>query len=98
VILNFTNIAPTSLSYKLILIPSHETFSITPLLDDSRSSLDRILIFGRLKSLDILERSKIWFCDGTFKTAPPLFAQVYVILVKDIGGVHPLIYALLPNK
>ncbi|KAF0764680.1 Uncharacterized protein FWK35_00001779, partial [Aphis craccivora] len=48
---------------------------------------------------DILERSKlICFCDGTFKIACPLFAQVYVIVAKDIGGVHPLIYALLPNK
>jgi len=46
------------------------------LLDDTGPGLDRILIFGRLSSLDILERSKIWFCDGTFKIAPPLFTQV----------------------
>jgi hypothetical protein len=68
------------------------------LLDDSGPGLDRILIFGKSSSLNILERSEVWFCDGKFKIAPPLFAQVYVILAKDIGGVHPLIYALLPNK
>jgi hypothetical protein len=75
-----------------------ESVNETFLLDDSGPGLDRILIFGRLSSLDILERSKIWFCDGSFKIAPPLIAQVYVILAKDIGGVHPLIYALFPNK
>lgn len=36
--------------------------------------------------------------DGTFKIAPPLFSQVYIILAQYMDGVHPLIYALLPDK
>jgi len=36
--------------------------------------------------------------DGTFKIAPSLFAQVFVILATRNGGVHTCIYALLPNK
>ncbi|KAE9525972.1 hypothetical protein AGLY_013914 [Aphis glycines] len=48
------------------------------LLDDCGPGVNRILIFGRNRSLDILYNSKIWYCDGR--------------------GIHPLIYALLPNK
>jgi hypothetical protein len=36
--------------------------------------------------------------DGTFKIAPNLFKQIYVILAKKFRGVHPIFYALLPNK
>jgi len=36
--------------------------------------------------------------DGTFKVAPTLFFQVYVNLAEFLGGVHPAVYALLPNK
>lgn len=36
--------------------------------------------------------------DGTFKIAPNLFKQIYVVLTKKFGGVHPIFYALLPNK
>jgi len=36
--------------------------------------------------------------DGTFKVAPTLFCQAYVILIEILGGVHPAVYALLPNK
>lgn len=68
------------------------------LLDDSGPGVNRILIFGRNRSLDILYNSKIWYCDGTFKIAPSIFSQVFVILAEALGGVHPLIYALLPNK
>ena len=68
------------------------------LLDDSGPSENRILIFGRPTSLEILHFSKVWYCDGTFKVAPTNFAQVYIIMAKALNSVHPLIYALLPNK
>jgi hypothetical protein len=68
------------------------------LLADSGPGNDRILIFGRQKSLDVLFHSKTWFGDGTFRTAPLLFTQVYVILAEQFGGVHPIIFALLPDK
>jgi len=68
------------------------------LLDDSGPGVNRILIFGRNRRLDIFYNSKVWYCDGTFKTAPAIFSQVFVILAEALGGVHPLIYALLPYK
>ena len=68
------------------------------LLADSGPSTERILIFGRKRSVENLKDSRTWFVDGTFSIAPTLFRQVYVILAEKYGGVHTLFYALLPNK
>ena len=68
------------------------------LIADSGQSDDRILIFGRESWTAFLLDSDVWYADGTFKLAPPLFTQVYVILARRHGGVHPILYALLPNK
>ena len=46
----------------------------------------------------MLERSQRWYVDGTFRIAPPIFAQVYVLLCEELGGVHPVAYGILPNK
>lgn len=51
-----------------------------------------------LLCLQILKESNHWFVDGTFRSAPQLFYQVYVILAEKFSGVLPIIYALLPNK
>ena len=48
--------------------------------------------------MDLLQRSKRWYIDGTFRIAPQLFSQVLVLLAEEHGGVHPVIYGLLPNK
>ena len=49
------------------------------LLYDSGPEPQRILIFGTQHNLDMLQASQCWLADGTFKTAPNLFAQVYVL-------------------
>jgi len=38
------------------------------------------------------------YSDGTFKIAPLLFGQVYVILAEYQDSVLPLVYVLLPDK
>ena len=45
----------------------------------------RLIIFGSNEQLDMLFDSSCWFCDGTFKTTPTMFEQVYIIqcLVGD---------------
>lgn len=68
------------------------------LLFDSGPNPDRILIFGKQGNLHTFKDCDTFFVDGTFKISPPLFCQVFVILVKKHGGVHPMFYALLPNK
>ncbi len=69
------------------------------LLADMGSDAQRILLFGREGNLDTLEQSNSWYMDGTFRSAPLLFHQIYVILCERLGAVHPMIYGLLlPNK
>ncbi|XP_050516377.1 uncharacterized protein LOC126891239 [Diabrotica virgifera virgifera] len=68
------------------------------LLADNGPREDRILIFGRRSNLRYLQQAENVYVDGTFKSAPPLFAQVYIILASVYGGVIPILYGLLPNK
>ena len=68
------------------------------LIADSGPSTSRILIFGRQSWCRFLIDSDIWYCDGTFKLAPLIFNQVYVIMAKRHDSVHPVLYALLQNK
>lgn len=46
---------------------------------DSGAEADRILIFSTQGNLDLVRRSNHWHGDGTFKTVPPLFEQLYTI-------------------
>ena len=75
------------------------------LLFDSGPELLRILIFGTHQNIGMLEDSQFWLADGTFRTAPTLFKQVYTIHALR-GGPNPLedghllpsLFVLLPNK
>jgi len=40
----------------------------------------------------------VTYIDRTFRIAPRLFSQVLVLLAEEHGGVHFVIYGLLPNK
>ena len=50
------------------------------LLAERLPSQDNTLIFGRESNLGMLERSQRWYIDGTFRIAPLVFAQVFVVL------------------
>lgn len=65
---------------------------------DSGPRPNRLLMFSRSKSLDILDNLNIWYMDGTFNVAPPFFSQVYVILTEYLHGIVPMAYILLPDK
>lgn len=69
------------------------------LLYDSGEVEERILVFGTYANLTLLEKSKHWYMDGTFKTVPSIFYQLYTIhgIIKG-ESIVPLVYALLPNK
>lgn len=65
---------------------------------DSGPQDNRMLIFSTKRNLQLLARSEHWYADGTFKTVPLLFYQLYTIHgFKDKTSL-PLVYALLPNK
>lgn len=68
------------------------------LLYDKGQVEDRIIIFSTRRNLRLLESSAHWYTDGTFKTTPLLFGQLYTVHCLQGNNAVPLIYALLPNK
>ena len=95
-------------SLEELIIPPEYTFTAKGdnfLLYDSGDGPQRFIIFGTQINIEMLNTSQIWLCDGTFKTAPRLFAQVYCIhglrggpnLLED-GHLLPSLFILLPNK
>ncbi|KAL3691461.1 hypothetical protein R1sor_005112 [Riccia sorocarpa] len=77
--------------YQTRLVPPvyHQAKSGTPFFRYySGPGTSRILLFASEKDLDILHRSRHWYCDGTFDSVPPFFHQFYIIqaLVSDADG------------
>ena len=68
------------------------------LYDSGVADVNRILFFGSPDAVSLLEQSADWFGDGTFKTVPEIFYQLYTIHALVANNVFPCIYALLPNK
>lgn len=68
------------------------------MLYDSGPGSQRMLVFGVTSKLNLLVESHDWFMDGTFKTAPLLFEQLYTIHALTTIGTIPCVYALLTNK
>lgn len=72
------------------------------LVKDSIVGEDRILLFTTATNVRNLGESRLWIMDGTFKTVPTLFRQLYTIHGR-VGGndnsrIMPLIYALMSSK
>ena len=65
---------------------------------DSGPGEDRVIIFATQEALDVLKGARNVFSDGTFKTCPNLFTQIYTIHADLRGKVVPMVYALLANK
>lgn len=68
------------------------------LFDSGCTSQKRMLIFGTEFNLNMLEKHKHWYADGTFDSTPALFTQIFTIHIIVGGNVLPMIYALLPDK
>jgi len=66
--------------------------------DSGRDDENRMLFFSTDANLGILSKSPHWFLDGTFKTVPNIFTQMYVIHGLVNNSVIPLVYILLQNK
>lgn len=72
------------------------------LVKDSIMDGDRILLFTTIANVRCLEQSPFWIMDGTFKTVPTIFRQLYTIH-GCVGGnensrILPLVYALMSRK
>uniref|UniRef100_A0A0L8HQ62 FLYWCH-type domain-containing protein n=1 Tax=Octopus bimaculoides TaxID=37653 RepID=A0A0L8HQ62_OCTBM len=68
------------------------------LLYDSGPGHDRMLIFTTQNNLRILASSEHLQVDGTFKTVPQLFEQLYTVHAIKNDFIIPIVYALLPDK
>lgn len=66
--------------------------------DSGTDSNNRILAFATEEGLRLLARSREWFMDGTFATAPKLFKQLYVLRVPLGESAVSCVYAFLPGK
>ena len=72
---------------------------------DTGPGPNRIVLFATKENIEYLSMSSIWLADGTLKTVPTLFFQLYTVhcLVGgpnpfENGHLLPCLYALLPNK
>lgn len=57
-----------------------------------------IIIFTILMNLYLMTRCEHWYADDTFKTAPPLFTQIFTIYAVKYNNVILIVYALLSDK
>ncbi|CAF4247052.1 unnamed protein product [Rotaria sp. Silwood2] len=78
------------------------TLSRMDFAKDITDGTERILLFTTSENLKWLQEAKFWIMDGTFKTVPTLFRQLYSIHAPAGGNVNfrivPLVYALMSNK
>ncbi|KAG0440788.1 hypothetical protein DMUE_1492 [Dictyocoela muelleri] len=63
-----------------------------------KNEKDGCIIMMNENSKIHLQRAKIWLIDGTFKSCPPEFYQIFVIHTKILGKILPMAYILLKNK
>ena len=72
------------------------------LIKDLTMDNNRILIFTTIANVIQLEQSTIWIIDGTFKTVPSVFKQLYTIheyvRENENSRIMPLVYSLMSSK
>ncbi|XP_064100295.1 uncharacterized protein LOC135211117 [Macrobrachium nipponense] len=66
--------------------------------DSGSEDPDRYFIFATPDNLRLMKENKQWMGDGTFKIAPQLFYQLYVIHILYKGSVLPMVCILLQRK
>ena len=59
------------------------------LIQDMAENNHRSLMFGRPSAITAMSKSRMWYMDGTFKSRPLLFAQLYVLHYEYHGHVIP---------
>lgn len=72
------------------------------LAKDIESGSERMLIFCTTSNLQHLQDAQYWIMDGTFRTVPMLFQQLYTIHAP-VGGennsrILPMVYVLMTNR
>jgi len=96
-------VEPTTLGE--LNIPEHLTRTLDGtrfLVRDSIIGEDRVLLFTTIANIRHLQESTFWIMDGTFKTVPNLFMQLYTIHGRIGTGnnsrIVPLVFSLMSRK
>lgn len=91
---------PRDLEDLEILPPYNRTLNDEVFLqyDSGMDDPDRIVIFYTIRCLTYLCNSRKKFADGTFKTVPDIFYQLYTIHGVIFDSVFPLIYCITNKK
>lgn len=55
-------------------------------------------MFSTPKNLEFLQSFDVWLADATFKVAPTLFQQLFIIHGFRNGVAYPLLYCLMPYR
>ncbi|KAG0439352.1 hypothetical protein DMUE_2486 [Dictyocoela muelleri] len=66
--------------------------------DSGETDADRVLIFTTETHLMHLNFCNEWYCDGTFKSCPRDFTQLYTIMGRMKSEIMPFAYFLMKNK
>jgi len=84
-------------SIGIIDINNHNNFNLEFISGD-----DKILVFCTTSKIRKLSQGTFWIIDGTFKTVPTLFKQLYTIRAQvgfgDYSQILPLVYVLMTSK
>ena len=87
--------APTPIDRHFDIPGEFKTFLLK---DSGKDDSERIFMFGDTTMKNLLNFSKTWLIDGTFKLSPDNFHQIYTIHIELKGFAPPCVYLLLPNK
>lgn len=66
--------------------------------DSGADDVNRFIMFYTTRNLERLSHSRTILCDGTFKTVPSQFYQLYTIHGKVLNYVFPLVYVIATRK
>lgn len=95
-------VEPKSLNDFILPTEFYTTLSGVPFAKDISHGNERILLFTTIQNIKWLQGAKFWIMDGTFKTVPTLFRQLYSIHAPAGGSANyqivPLVYALMSRK
>ncbi|KAG0440244.1 hypothetical protein DMUE_1883, partial [Dictyocoela muelleri] len=95
----FNNLDQSDMEYDINPINLRtRSFEDFVFFDSGMLDPERVVIFGTNTSFTHLKNSSFWLCDGTFKSCPNDFNQIYTIMGEVRGAMYPLIYILVKKK
>ncbi|KAG0426819.1 hypothetical protein DMUE_5946 [Dictyocoela muelleri] len=59
---------------------------------------DRVLVFSTFSNIQHLSYNNVWICDGTFRSSPRDYYQIYTIMAVINHKTFPLAYFIMKRK